>query len=243
MSNLSQSTLAQIVTNDYRAAAIFEKYQLDYCCRGKRSIVHACEERGIEPTEVLNELQSIVPHNSENRQQHAWQFENGIALGKLADHIEQTHHSYVKNEIPIIIGFLQKIALKHGSRHPELITIQNHFIKLSEELLKHLQKEENILFPAIRKLESRVGDVIDLSVEEKKELSAAIWALEMEHEGAGDEMLTIRILSNAYTTPADACTAYKIAFRSLYDFEKDLHRHVHLENNVLFPAISEIVNQ
>ncbi|MCR6721977.1 MAG: iron-sulfur cluster repair di-iron protein [Chitinophagaceae bacterium] len=237
MSTLSKSTLAQIVTNDYRTASVFEKYQLDYCCRGKRSLEKACEDSGIEVEKLLAELQSVSQVTNEACELKSWQQGHKILPGRLADHIEQTHHQYVKKEIPIISGFLQKIAIKHGERHPELISVQNHFLNLSSELLKHLAKEETILFPAIREMENKQKNGQEPSAEEKKWVTGPIRLMEMEHEDAGDEMEMIRTLTNDYTPPDDACTSYKIAFKSLHDFEKDLHQHVHLENNVLFPAL------
>lgn len=241
MPTLSQSTLAQIVTNDHRTASVFEKYQLDYCCRGKRTLEKACEDSGIEVAALLAELESVSQVQNDACEFKPWQQGRKILPGRLADHIEQTHHQYVKREIPIVTGFLQKIAMKHGERHPELVSVHHHFLNLSSELLKHLVKEENILFPAIREMENQQKNGQELSAEEKKWVTGPIRVMEMEHEDAGDEMEMIRKLTDDYTPPADACTSYKIAFKSLHDFEKDLHQHVHLENNVLFPAVLSAV--
>jgi regulator of cell morphogenesis and NO signaling len=158
----------------------------------------------------------------------------------LADYIEQSHHLYVRNEIPLITTFLEKISHKHGQKHPQLIAIHEKFLEMGKDLMRHMQKEEKVLFPAIRELESSIRQGIELSEEERTWLMAPIHIMEMEHEEAGDEMEIIRKLSNNYRPPTDACTTYKLAFRSLREFEQDLHRHIHLENNVLFPSIVEM---
>jgi regulator of cell morphogenesis and NO signaling len=235
----SQRSLAHIVTEDHRTASVFEKYHLDYCCRGSRTLEKACEEIGLQVEELLHELEAVRV-NTDKDDQLPWEKDNGILPSLLADYIEQSHHLYVRNEIPLITTFLEKISLKHGRKHPELFAIHEKFLQMSDVLLRHMQKEEKVLFPAIRELESSIRQGIELSEEERTWLMAPIHIMEMEHEEAGDEMEIIRKLSNNYRPPTDACTTYKLAFRSLREFEQDLHRHIHLENNVLFPSIVEM---
>lgn len=237
----SQLSLAHIVTEDHRTARVFEKYQLDYCCRGSRTLEKACEEMGLQVEELLHALEAVSMEGREDSWL-PWQSTAEITPGRLADYIEQTHHQYVRNEIPLISAFLEKIAIKHEQKHPELIALQEQFRQLADHLLRHMRKEEKVLFPAIKELEYSIRQKIDLSEEERNWLLAPIHAMEQEHEDAGDEMEMIRKLSNNYMPPADACTTYKLAFRSLREFEQDLFRHIHLENNLLFPAIREIAH-
>ena len=237
----SQRSLAHIVNEDHRTALVFEKYHLDYCCRGRRSLKKACEEKGLKVEELLHELDAIRTIYPEE-ELLPWENEEGISPSLLADYIEQNHHQYVRNEIPLITTFLEKIALKHASNHPELIAIHGQFQQLANDLLKHLQKEEKVLFPAIREMESSIRNGLNMSEDERSWLMAPIRVMEMEHDDAGDEMEMIRKLSGNYMPPADACTTYKLAYRSLREFEQDLHRHIHLENNVLFPFIVDMAN-
>jgi regulator of cell morphogenesis and NO signaling len=239
MVHSSQQSLADWVNKDLRTARVFEKYRLDYCCRGRVSLEKACQEKGLELEKLLHELEA-VKMEEQAESMLPWHSAAEITPGRLADYIEQTHHQYVRNEIPLITAFLEKIAIKHEQKRPELIVLQEQFRQLADHLLRHLRKEEKVLFPAIKELEYSIQQKIVLSEEERNWLLAPIHAMEQEHQDAGDEMEMIRKLSNNYRPPADACTTYKLAFRSLREFEQDLHRHIHLENNVLFPSIVEM---
>lgn len=238
----SQRSLAHFVNEDHRTAVVFEKYHLDYCCRGRRTLEKACEEMGLQVEVLLHELEAVRINNPAANLL-PWENAEGIAPGLLADYIEQNHHQYVRNEIPLITAFLEKIARKHSHHHPELIPLHVQFQQMANDLLRHLQKEEKVLFPAIREMENSIRHGIILSEEERTWLMAPIRAMEMEHVDAGDEMEMIRKLSNNYYIPADACTTYKLAYRSLREFEQDLHRHIHLENNLLFPSIIELTGR
>jgi len=226
MQDLRNKTLAQIVTDDHRAASIMEKYNLDFCCKGKRSLEKACTEQQIKPEDLISELEGLT-----KKEEAVDPFEQ-MTFSKLIDHIVLKHHMYVKTEGPQLLHYLQKIASKHGERHPELLEIFEIFFKVKQELDFHMQKEELILFPRIKETEKTPGMAIDY-------LSTPISVMEMEHESAGDGLAKIRELTNNYTAPQDACTTYKLAFAALESFEKDLHQHVHLENNILFPKAIE----
>lgn len=229
MSSLLDQTLAQIVTGNYRTAAVFEKYHLDFCCKGKRSLEQACEEKRLNVAELLSELELTSLHGTGT----VINFEE-LSLSKLVDHIVMHHHQYVKNEMPLIAMYLQKIAAKHGSRHPEMLKVFEIFISLKEEMEMHMQKEEQILFPRIKAAENLAGEENGQHTNQSF-LQAPIHMMEEEHDDAGEAMAAIRELTNDYTLPADACTTYKLSFAALAAFEMDLHHHVHLENNILFP--------
>jgi regulator of cell morphogenesis and NO signaling len=234
MNELTSQTLAQIVTDNHRSAAVFEKYHLDFCCKGRRSLQQACAEQNVSVDQLLNELENI----SLNRD-IVFPFDK-LSLSQLADYIVLTHHAYVKNESPQIAAYLQKVASKHGGRHAELFKIFELFTVVKEEMEQHMHKEELVLFPRIKELErlSQSGDgpfTLNLSY-----LQSPIYMMEMEHEQAGTIMAEIRKLTNNYAPPLDACTTYRLSFAALKAFEQDLHHHVHLENNILFPKALEL---
>jgi regulator of cell morphogenesis and NO signaling len=223
---LFSKTLAQIVNENHKAATIFKKYELDFCCRGKRSLQVACKE-GQLPAETIAEELSLALNGNEST---PVDFDK-LSLTELADHIVLTHHSYTKKELPQIFYYLQKVSSKHGDRHNELYAIFQKFSELKDDMETHMQKEELILFPQIKELEntthrSRHGAI---------NIGIPITVMEDEHEHAGNLLKEIRNLSDNYNPPADACTTYRLGFAALQAFEEDLHRHVHLENNVLFP--------
>lgn len=224
MNQLLSQTLAQIVTADHRTASVFQKYHLDFCCKGKRSLQTACEEQHISADELLNELSTAA----ESNYMPTFPFDK-LPLFDLTDYILSAHHAYVKKEAPQISAYLQKVASKHGQRHPELLKIFELFTIVKEEMETHMQKEELVLFPRINELEKTqfTGDIAYVQ--------KPVDMMEQEHEYAGSLMAEIRQLTNNYTPPPDACTTYKLAFAALEAFEADLHQHVHLENNILFP--------
>ena len=230
MENLISLSLAQIVNNNHQAASVFERYHLDFCCKGKRSLEQACAEQELSVSRVTEDLENIFTKDSNS----AIDFEK-MNLAQLADYIVQTHHAYVKNEMPQIYAYLHKISSKHGERHPELSKIFQTFTAVKEEMEGHMKKEELILFPRIKelqKLENNENASLQLNI---TYLQSPITVMEQEHDHAGNLLNDIRILSDDYTPPQDACTTYRLSFAALKAFELDLHQHVHLENNLLFP--------
>ncbi len=238
MKQLTSQTLAQIVTNDHRAASVFRKYGLDFCCKGKRSLAEACTEQNITVDELMKELENICSEKNTN----AASFDR-LSLTELADHIVSKHHSYVKNEAPQLLAYLEKVASKHGDRNPELRQISQLFAAVTEEMQEHMKKEEVILFPRIAKLEKMSADKNLHSQMTISYLQAPIFMMESEHDHAGTMMAEIRELTNNFTPPANACTTYKLSFAGLQAFEGDLHEHVHLENNILFPKALKLFEQ
>jgi regulator of cell morphogenesis and NO signaling len=230
MNQIVEKTLAEIVTSNHLAAAVFEKYGLDFCCKGKRSLESACTDNGVVVGDVVKELNSIITKPEVKTKDFT-----EMSLSQLAGYIVLTHHSYVNFNMPQMISYLQKIASKHGHRHPELIEVFEAFVMLQQEMAEHMEKEEKIAFPLIKKMELKGTQ--DLN---ENELQILIDSIEEEHEAAGAIMEKIRTLTNNYTPPADACTTYKICFAALQSFEADLHKHVHLENYILFPGAIEL---
>ena len=228
--NFSSYTLSEIVKNNFHAAAIFEKYNLDFCCNGKRTLVDACSEKGVKTDKVINEIESL--NSSETKKEirpDDWE------LDFLISYIINNHHSYVNRMLPVISAHTQKVASVHGENHPEMKKVAEIFASINVEMKHHMMKEEKILFPHINKLL-----IFETNGKGEDEpyfgtIKNPIAMMEAEHESAGNGMFEIRELTSNYTPPSDACETYKISFKELKEFEEDLHKHVHLENNILFP--------
>jgi regulator of cell morphogenesis and NO signaling len=230
-----ESKIGDIVAENFRAAQVFEKYGLDFCCGGKKTIDQVCQTKGINPNEVVS-LLAELPENGSTAPAHF----NSWELDFLIDYIVNNHHRYVKQALPVISEHSQKVASKHGENHNEIITISEHFSRIREELEVHMQKEERMLFPYIKQLLE-----IDRSGEEAPyapfgTVENPIKVMEAEHEAAGKMMAEINGLSSSFTPPVDACTTYRVLYQELKEFGDDLHMHIHLENNILFPKAIEL---
>jgi regulator of cell morphogenesis and NO signaling len=240
MNELLSKSLAQIVTGNHRTAAVFEKYNLDFCCKGKRSLEKACAEKNIEAGDVVAELEALAVN--EHGLTRGYPFEK-LSLTQLSEYIVENHHSYVRNELPQLLAYAQKVTAKHGSSHPELSGIFDRVVSIKEELEMHLLKEEQILFPRLREIEQMAGQKKTGTTLTIQYLQSPIDVMELEHDHAGTLMAEIRSLSNNYKVPDDGCTTFKLLYASLQAFESDLHQHVHLENNLLFPKGMQLLEQ
>ncbi len=230
-------TIGEMVVADYRKAEVFRKFGLDYCCGGKKSLEETCLKKGLDPQVVQLELDAVDSQMSDV--QH--DFDN-CALDTLTTHIVAKHHQYVLDTLPILYELTAKVARVHGDRHPELVEIAQYFNAVAQELSQHMQKEEGILFPYINKMVAAHRDSAPMPMPVFGSIENPIRMMEAEHESAGGAMEEIRRLSDAFTPPADACTSYQVLFAKLFEFEQDLHQHVHLENNILFPKAIALEN-
>jgi regulator of cell morphogenesis and NO signaling len=228
MSEVLNKTLSQIVTENYQAAYVFEKYGLDFCCKGKRQLKDACEEKQISIDSLLNEINIVL-----SAKPIGPDF-NNMSLMELTGYVVRVHHTYVKKNAHKILAYVTKVAAKHGDRFPYMIEVCKLFSEVQEEMMQHMFKEEKILFPRISQLE--LPDKPSTSIDF---LQAPIDVMEHEHDHAGSLMQQIRVLTNNYQAANDACTTHRLTFTALKDFEEDLHQHVHLENNILFPKAIE----
>lgn len=235
----NDETLGEIAAKDLRKAEVFRKYGLDFCCGGKKTVKEACAEKGLDVTRIEQELQQADRNPVASRALPYNEWDPAF----LADYIVNTHHTYVRNTLPDIITYAQKVARVHGDQHPELLEINKHVENISEELMGHLPKEEQILFPFIKQLVHAKNNNLPLERPHFGTVENPVKMMEAEHESAGHELERIRELSNNYSLPEDACGSYKMLFRMLEDFESDLHTHIHLENNILFPKALEIEKQ
>ncbi|MBC5994510.1 iron-sulfur cluster repair di-iron protein [Pontibacter cellulosilyticus] len=228
-------TVGELVAKDYRKAQVFKKYGIDFCCGGKKSVKQVCAEKGISQEELEQELLAMDEAEKSREQDYdKW----GPTF--LADYIVNMHHTYVREAIPVLYEYTNKIANVHGGRHPELVEVAKHFTNIANELEAHMPKEERVLFPYIKQLEEAKKNSVKLDKPAFGSIQNPINMMEMEHEHAGNELEKIRELTNNYTLPADACATYTVAFKKLKEFENDLFHHIHLENNVLFPKALEL---
>lgn len=230
--SFERATVGEIVATDFRTARVFEQFGIDFCCGGRRSIAEACESVAVDPQTVERALRALPPvaeHDATDVTR--W------SPDRLIDHILTNHHAYVRAALPSIGRQLAKLVEVHGHRHPELTRIAASFDQMSRDLLQHMMKEERVLFPYIRELASNRGVFARSPF---GTVENPIRMMEREHREAGDELRLIRELTNGYVPPADGCTTYRVCFAQLVEFERDLHRHVHLENNVLFPTAIEL---
>lgn len=235
MNNLQTLTIKDIVTSDYRTAAIFEKYSLDFCCGGGTTVEQACKAKGLDPAVVFGDLRNAAGTAGSNGGVFSQ-----MPLDELVDHIVTKHHAYVREAMPAILAHTQKVASVHGAYHPEVIAIAEHFVAVADEMQSHMMKEEHILFPYIKTLAHAQHTRTAIQPPPFGSVQHPIRMMEAEHQSAGDAMYKIRSLSSAYVPPAEACTTYRVSYLELQQFELDLHNHVHLENNILFPKAIEL---
>ncbi|MDZ7689571.1 MAG: iron-sulfur cluster repair di-iron protein [Balneolaceae bacterium] len=233
-------TIGQIVSEDYRAAGIFKKFGLDFCCGGKRTVSEACEKKGVDLEELTSELQTLNETESNNQNYNDW------SPSFLIDYIINNHHQFVRTKLPEISAYTKKVAKVHGRGRPGLVEIRDIFLALQPELLEHLEKEEQVLFPYIKTMLEYEQQGSKLQKKpDFKTVKNPVRMMEAEHDEAGSAMEKIQELTDNFTPPKDACATYRVLFQNLEAFQNDLHKHVHLENNILFPkalALEKRVN-
>ena len=230
----TQNTLADIVKSDFRAARVFENYNLDFCCKGNRALSDACSEKRLDADAILNEVNTVLTDAPLDKSADDWE------IDELANHILNTHHVYTKKMLPIIFAHSQKVSEVHGKNHPEVVEIAEIFSRVHDELNSHMMKEEKMLFPFILSMAEAEKNNTQSAAPPFGSVSGPISVMEREHVEAGDGFFRIRELSSNYTAPEDACSTYKVLYQELNEFENDLHRHIHLENNILFPRAIEL---
>ena len=228
MNNLKEKSLKSIVLAHHEYIPVLEKYSMDFCCRGSKTLNESCIEKNIPLDDLLAELALSIIKN-----ETSMPFAE-MSAEQLVSYIQIHHHFYVRNNIPTIKNHLEKIVSKHGPKYPNMIKVAELFNEVAAELLPHMDKEEAILFPRIKAVCSTASGSQASQLTEGY-IDAPIQVMELEHEKAGDIMYEIRSLTNGYTPPETACTTHRICLEELTAFEVDLHQHVHLENNILFP--------
>lgn len=235
METLTNKQIGQYVAEDFRTAAVFSNYGIDFCCKGHRTVEEVCDKHGIEKDELLEKLEEVLSKKSDTAIDYkSW------PLDLLADYIEKKHHKYVEEKIPVLRQFLDKLCKVHGANHPELLEINSLFTATAGELTQHMKKEEIILFPFIKKMVKNSEENGTLELPPFGTVENPINMMMEEHDNEGERLRIISELSDNYTPPADACNTYRVAFAMLDEFEQDLHLHIHLENNILFPKAIEL---
>jgi regulator of cell morphogenesis and NO signaling len=235
MSFTSETKVKDIALSNPAATQILEDAGLDYCCGGGKSLHEACLHADVPAEEILNRLcensKDISPEEAN------W---TSALLGDLTRHIRERHHRYAREAIVRVQTLLEKVGAKHGENHPEITDIQRLFTEVGREMIMHMRKEEQILFPYIDALEKATSAHSSVEPPFFQTVRNPIHAMMKEHDAAGELVKQIRNASSEYTAPADACTSYKALYQDLREFERDLHQHVHLENNILFPRAVEM---
>jgi regulator of cell morphogenesis and NO signaling len=234
----TEKEIGQYVADDFRTAAIFSKYKIDFCCNGNRTVAEACEKKGIDSNKLIDELNQVLnSKGGESIDYKSW------PLDLLAEYIEKKHHRYVEEKIPVLRQFLDKLCRVHGQRHPELFKINELFTASAGELASHMKKEELILFPFIKKMVKAKLENGSVQSPQFGTVENPIAMMMHEHDNEGQRFRDIAELTDNYNPPADACNTYKVTFAMLQEFEQDLHLHIHLENNILFPEAIKLEQQ
>lgn len=234
----SEKQIGQFVAADFRTAAVFNKYGIDFCCKGDRTVDEVCEKKGLNATTLIDELHAVL--NSKTDQSIDYK---SWPLDLLAEYIEKKHHRYVEEKSVVLRQFLNKLCSVHGNSHPELLKINELFTASAGELASHMKKEELIVFPFIKRMVKAKLDNVAVQSPQFGTVENPIAVMMEEHETEGERFRQIAELSNNYTPPADGCNTYQVTFAMLDEFEKDLHLHIHLENNILFPAAIKLEKQ
>lgn len=224
-----EKTIGDFVAENFRTAEVFKKYHIDFCCKGGRTVEEACDNKKVSPEQIYQELEEITNRKSEDIDFNSW------PLDLLADYVEKTHHKYVEEKSAMLIPYLNKLCKVHGERHPELFEINELFIGSAQDLAAHMKKEELILFPFIKQMVEAKKKGEALPAPRFGTVENPVAMMKHEHEAEGERFVKIAELTNNYEFPDDACGTYQVTYRMLEDFQNDLHKHIHLENNILFP--------
>ena len=228
--SLLEKTVGQLVAEDFRVAHVFSKFGIDFCCGGKRTLESAIKKANANSDDVLNALLNTqkVGHSDDYLLQ--------LALPDLIDNIVTTHHQYIRDTAPLLLEYSQKMVRAHGEKYAEVKPLAGWITALMEELLMHIEKEEKILFPAIKALS--IGESFNACF---GDIRNPIRVMELEHQDAGTILENLESLTNHYQAPEYACTTWKVCYSTLAEFVDDLHKHIHIENNILFPKTIKLL--
>ena len=232
--NTQTDFIGDIVAADFRTAAIFKKYGIDFCCKGGRTIEEACSPKSLDKDQIYSDIENLPKTDGNSIDFNSW------PLDLLADYVEKTHHRYVEEKMPVLQQFLDKLCKVHGGAHPELFEIRDLFFASAQDLAAHMKKEELILFPFVKNMVKAKISNEAIQQPHFGTVENPVNMMKHEHTVEGERLRKIADLTNEYTPPANACNTYKVTFAMLQDFENDLHKHIHLENNILFPKAIQL---
>ena len=237
MSVTTGKTVRELALENPAATRVFEKLGIDYCCGGSQSLEQACQAANLPIDQVLDSLEAAEIASQPAGAGRDWQ---RASLTDLIAHIISTHHKYVREEITRLGPLFEKVCSVHGKNRPELLQIEETFEALAQELTMHMMKEEMVLFPYVTRMEEAVIQKEPVLPPPFGTVQNPVSMMMHEHDSAGNALRAIRQASNGFTPPPDACVSYQNLYRALLDFEADLHQHIHLENNILFPRAIEL---
>lgn len=230
----SEMTVREVAIQQPEATRVFEKLKIDYCCGGERPLTEACGSAGIDVESVIRMLSEVTQSNPE-----AVSFAD-LSLSDLITHIVSTHHVFTRDEMNRLEALTSKVIGVHSANHPELRHVGVLLQRLSMELQLHMFKEEKVLFPYIAGMEQAAAQHQPRPFAPFGTVNNPVRMMMMEHDAAGEILRELRVTTANYKTPADACISYQTLYQALDAFEKDLHQHIHLENNILFPKAVEL---
>jgi regulator of cell morphogenesis and NO signaling len=231
------ATVGELASTIPHAPRVLEKFGIDYCCGGGQSLVDACTARGADLAEVMREISNSKGMDGTDQNYY------DLNQRELTEHIINTHHEFTRNQIRRLSSLVEKVVSVHGARHPELLELLKTFSDLAEDLMLHMMKEENVLFPYIVAIEAKVNSRSILARPPFITVQNPVRMMQFEHDLAGELLRELRRLTSNYTVPADGCASYQSLYEGLRQFVEHLHLHIHLENNILFPRAIEMENK
>lgn len=225
-------TVGELAAENPAAPRIFEKLGIDYCCGGSRTLEEVCRAAGLAVEEVRDSLEMALEKARAAAPGRDW---NAEPLADLIAHIQSTHHQYTRAAIARVLPLFDKVCGVHAEHHPELQQMRATFAGLAQELTLHLMKEELVLFPYVVRIEEAVTEKSAVPPAPFGTVRNPVAMMMNEHDSAGEALRVMRASSSGYTAPADACASFRALYQALAELEADLHQHIHLENNILFP--------
>ncbi len=236
MQTFTSKTIREIALESPQTTRVFEEFKIDYCCGGRKSFHDACSDAHLDPQLVAQKIEAAMKDQAVREQDPP----ESLSATELIEYIIATHHLFTAEEIERLTPLMEKVCSRHGEQHPELFRLQTIFTALSESLIPHMRKEEMVLFPYIQALESSLNHGLPFQPPHFGTVANPIRMMMADHEEDGERLRLMREISHDYTLPDDACPSFTALYAGLQDLEKDLHRHIHLENNLLFPAATEL---
>ncbi|HSP17343.1 MAG TPA: iron-sulfur cluster repair di-iron protein [Thermoanaerobaculia bacterium] len=231
--DIEKTTIGQLALQVPNAIAVLEKWQIDYCCRGHRSVVEACQTAGVPVDKLLSAINDARGSADMAELQRK-------SLGELQEYIVNTHHAFTRQALETLRLLSEKVAARHGERHPETLEVRTIVSQMSEDLLPHMLKEEQVLFPYVEQLETATANGEEPPMPFFGTVKNPIRMMMAEHDAVGDLLVQARAFTSDYKLPDDACLSFRALYERLAELEEDLHRHIHLENNLLFPRAARL---